>query len=184
MNPLSSLLSISSILLVFLILNPHGINGDLISDFCKDASKDDPYLKYDFCVASLLANPASRDADLLGLGVISMRMCLENATSIHFYIDHILKDGKGEPAAKQCVKVCSQVYSDALDSIQSAIASFKSKDYDLANMHINSAMNAAFDCERGFTELGQNATSTLIKLDADYVQLTVIPLTITYNLSI
>ncbi|XP_026397064.1 uncharacterized protein LOC113291785 [Papaver somniferum] len=30
-------------------------------------------VEYDFCVASLMANPKSKDADLRGLGVISMQ---------------------------------------------------------------------------------------------------------------
>ncbi|KAI3920183.1 hypothetical protein MKX01_017840 [Papaver californicum] len=178
MNQLFSLLSLSSILIFFLVLNSfdHGVNGDLINDFCKNASTTDPNLKYDFCVASLSANPASKHAhDLFGLGVISMQTCLQNATSIHSYVAQVLKHGKEEPAAKPCLENCLGLYSDAIGSIQKSITSFKIKDYGSASIQMSAAMDASTSCEDGFS---QDLTSPLTKQDGDFFQLTAISLAI------
>ncbi|KAI3834755.1 hypothetical protein MKX03_003482 [Papaver bracteatum] len=183
MNQSFSLLSLSSIFIVFLVLNSfgHGVNGDLVSDLCKNASTSDPQLKYDFCVASLSANPASKNVhDLLELGIISMQICLQNATSVHSYILQILKDGKQVPAAKPCLENCLDLYSDALDSIPEAMQYFKDKDYSSANIEMSAAMDASVTCEDGFKEvLSQYLISPLTKQDGDFSQLTAISLAIT-----
>ncbi|RZC57058.1 hypothetical protein C5167_004359 [Papaver somniferum] len=177
------LLSLSSIFIVFLVLNSfgHGANGDLISILCKNASTRDPQLKYDFCVASLSANPASKPArDLVELGVISMRTCLKKARSIHSYIAQILEDGKEVPAAKPCLEDCLDLYSDAPDSIPKAVQYFKDKDYSSANIEMSAAMDASVTCEDGFTEVvSQHLISPLTKQDGDFFQLTAISLAIT-----
>ncbi|RZC72560.1 hypothetical protein C5167_048046 [Papaver somniferum] len=180
MNLSFPLPSLSSIIVVFLVLNSfdYGVNGDIVSDFCKNASTRDPQLKYDFCVASLSANPASKNAhDLLELGIISMQICLQNATSIHSYIAQILKDGKGELAAKPCLEDCLDLYEDALDSIPNAMQYFKAKDYSSSNIQMSAAMDASVTCEDVFKEF--DLTSPLTKQDGDFFQLTAISLTIT-----
>ncbi|KAI3920599.1 hypothetical protein MKW98_020500 [Papaver atlanticum] len=173
----------SSIFVVFLVLNSfgHGANVDLISDLCKNASTSDPQLKYDFCVASLSANPASKNAhDLLELGIISMQICLQNATSVHSYIAQILEDGKQVPAAKPCLEDCLDLYSDALDSIPKAMQYFMDKDYSSANIEMSAAMDASVTCEDGFKEVvSQHLISPLTKQDGDFFQLTAISLAIT-----
>ncbi|XP_026405858.1 putative invertase inhibitor [Papaver somniferum] len=184
MNQAFSLLSLSSIFIIFLVLNSFhdGVNGDLISNVCKNASTTDPNLKYDFCVASLSANPASKNAhDLLRLGLISMKTCLQKATSIHSYIAKMLKGGKGEPAAKPCLEDCLNSYTDAIRSVQKAAASFKIKDYNSANIQMSAAMDASTSCEDGFKEVvvGQDLTSPLAKQDGDFFQLAGISLAIT-----
>ncbi|KAI3974923.1 hypothetical protein MKX01_005034 [Papaver californicum] len=179
MNQSFSLLSLYSILIVFLVLNSfdHGVNGDLISGFCKNASATDPILKYDFCVASLSANPASKHAhDLFELGVISMQTCIKNAKSIHSYVAQILKHGKEGRVAKRCLDDCLELYSDAIDSVQEAIASFKIKDYDSANIQMSAALTDSTTCEDGFTEF--RMTSPFTKQHGDFFQLTAISLDI------
>ncbi|RZC57057.1 hypothetical protein C5167_004358 [Papaver somniferum] len=183
MNQSFSLLSLSSIFIVFLILNSfdHGVDGDLVSDLCENASTTDPQLEYQFCVASLSANPASKDAhDLLELGIISMQICLQNATSVHSYISQILKDGKEEPAARPCLQDCLDLYSDALDFIPEAIQYFEDKDYSSANIEMSAAMDASVTCEDGFKEVvSQYLISPLTKQGGDFSQLTAISLAIT-----
>ncbi|MCL7034758.1 hypothetical protein MKW94_021090 [Papaver nudicaule] len=176
--------SLSSIFIVFLVFNFHCINGELIGDVCKKASTPvtDPQLTYNFCVTSLSANPASKDADLLGLGEISMQTCLGNAIFIHSYIDEILKDGKEIPTAKPSLEYCLNLYSDAIRSIQKAKnlgGLFKNKDYSSVNTHMSAAMDASTSSEDGFKEVSQGLTSPLTKQDGDFFQLTGISLTIT-----
>ncbi|KAI3873912.1 hypothetical protein MKW98_001561 [Papaver atlanticum] len=181
MSPTFSSLSLSSIFIVFLFLNifsNHGANGDLISDVCKYASTSDPQLKYEFCIGSLLENPASKDAhDLLGLGEISMQACLQNATSIQSYIDKILSDGKQGPEPKTFIhpiKYCFMAYGVGHDFIHLAIAAFQIKDYSEANIWMGNAMGVATECEKNFKKRGM--TSLLTKQDDDFVQLTKISL--------
>ncbi|MCL7026150.1 hypothetical protein MKW94_014531 [Papaver nudicaule] len=183
MSPLFSLLwlSLSSIIFALLVPNFHGVNGDLINDVCLNASTPvtDPQLTYDFCVASLSANPASKHADLLGLGVISMQTCLQNATSIHSFIDQILKDGKEAPEAKPLIMSCLGLYSDAIRSVKKAIKNFKIKDYNSANIEMSAAMDASTGCEDGFKEVLNQALTPLTKQDDEFFQLTGISLVIT-----
>ncbi|MCL7043239.1 hypothetical protein MKW94_000656 [Papaver nudicaule] len=150
--------SLLSLFIVFLVLDFHGVvaNGDLITDVCKNASairsQISPIIKYDFCVASLKANPASKGADLLGLGKISMETCLTNATSIRSYIAQILK-GKKEQPVKHALEDCLTMYSGALDNIHRAIASYEKKDYKKANIFITGTDSYSDICEAGFKGL-------------------------------
>ncbi|KAI3904876.1 hypothetical protein MKW92_037595 [Papaver armeniacum] len=111
-----------------------------------------------------------------------MKTCLRKATSIHSYIATILKGGKGEPAAKPCLEDCLNLYSDAIRSVQKAVASFKIKDYSSANIQMSAAMDASTNCEDGFQEVvvGQDLTSPLAKQDGDFFQLAGISLAITH----
>ncbi|MCL7047266.1 hypothetical protein MKW94_016252 [Papaver nudicaule] len=182
MNPSLSLF-LSSIF-IFLVLHFHGVNGDLISHVCKNASTpiDYPQLTYDFCVASLSENPASKHAHLSGLGVISMQKCLQNATSIHSHIIQILKDGKEAPVAKPYISYCLDRYSEAITAVQKATASFKIRDYSGANTQMTAAMDASYWCEHSFHDLLQEdyeLTSPLTKQNDDFFRLSGISLAIT-----
>ncbi|XP_026405857.1 putative invertase inhibitor [Papaver somniferum] len=172
----------STIFIVFLVLNSFhdGVNGDLVSDVCKKASKTDPK-KHHFCVTSLSANPASKHArDLSDLGLISMRTCLRKATSIHSYIAKNLKQGKENPTEKQWFQRCLELYSSAIDGVQKAIESFKIKDYSSANIEITTAKDSSVTCEDLFKEnFGPDLTSPLAKQDGEFSQLTEISLDIT-----
>ncbi|MCL7021755.1 hypothetical protein MKW94_005745 [Papaver nudicaule] len=177
---MSQSFSLFSLFIVFLVLNFHGVvvNGDLISDVCKNASairsQISPNIKYDFCVASLSSNPASKHADLLGLGKISMETCLTNATSICSYIAKMLKEKREQPV-KHALEDCLTMYSGALDNIHHAIASYEKKDYKKANIFITGTDSYSDICEAGFKGL----TSPLTKQSGDFSQLVAISVAIT-----
>ncbi|KAI3949401.1 hypothetical protein MKW92_016220 [Papaver armeniacum] len=187
MNPSTSLLSfISSLFIVFLVLNFHSVKGDLISDVCKYATKNTKAdlftLEYDYCVTSLSANAKSKNADLRGLGVISMQTCLQNATSIHSYIGKIFNDGKTRPDIKPIITFCLDLYSDAIRSVQKATASFKSKDYRSANTQLNVALDDSLMCEYGFREIlldESPVVSPFTKQNGDFFRLAGISIAIT-----
>ncbi|KAI3955888.1 hypothetical protein MKW98_006248 [Papaver atlanticum] len=181
MNPSISLLSlISSILHCLLVLNFCGgvyVKGDIVSDICKGQSMADPRINYDFCVSSLEANPLSKTSDISGLAVISMDLCLKNATYIDTYIDSILKDGKAEPRILRNLKDCMEYYSTASENVQKAMKAFNGKYYYEAINYINNAGIWADTCKLGFTEFGDDF-SLLKKQDNDFFQLTSISLNI------
>ncbi|MCL7047226.1 hypothetical protein MKW94_023835 [Papaver nudicaule] len=177
--------SFSSIFIVFLVLNFHAVNGDLISDVCNKASAA-PITKspsalavpYDFCVASLSANPASKDADLMGLGAISLEKCAENAESVDNDISQLLRTGKAEQEAKPILHACSLYnYGPADRAVRQAMEDFKNKDYGNAEMKLKSALPAPLLCEERFTEGG--VASPLTKQNGDFYRLTSISLAIT-----
>ncbi|OUZ99185.1 Pectinesterase inhibitor domain [Macleaya cordata] len=157
-----------------------GVNGDdIISDTCQKAAASDPNLKYDFCVSSLQANPKSKTADLLGLGVISMELSSSNATYISSYIGKLLKDGQGvDPKAKKYLQDCLELYSDAIVDVQDAIKALNARDFMQANTQMSAAMDASTTCEEGFKE-EKGLVSPLAKEDNDFFQLTAISLAIT-----
>ncbi|XP_026457208.1 putative invertase inhibitor [Papaver somniferum] len=136
--PTFSSLALFPIFIIFLLgsFNNHCVNGDLIVDVCKSASKSDPGLKYDFCVASLVGNPASKDADLLGLGEISLQKYLQNATSILSNIYKILEGRKQGPDPKSYARPlesCFLEYGVIINFVKVATEGFEAKDYGKAN---------------------------------------------------
>ncbi|OUZ99186.1 Pectinesterase inhibitor domain [Macleaya cordata] len=174
-------LSLSTFFFLSLLLNFHGsVNGDdIVSDTCKKAAASDPQLKFDFCVSSLQANPKSKIADLLGLGVISMELSSSNATYIRSYIGKLLKDGQGvDPRAKKNLQDCLELYSNAIVDVQYAIIALKARDFMEANTQMSAAMDASTTCEDGFKE-DKGLVSPLAKEDNDFFQLTAISLAIT-----
>ncbi|MCL7025782.1 hypothetical protein MKW94_015299 [Papaver nudicaule] len=158
--------SLLSLFIVFLVLDFHGVHGDLISDVCKNASTIkiispiDNYtfsdVNYDFCVASFSTNPASKGADLLGLGKISLETCLTNVTSIHSYVADQILNGKQEPPVKLLLEDCYVLYTDTLKCIQIAIEGFEQKDYARAHEWLEFADIETSQCEdriKGLTPL-------------------------------
>ncbi|KAI3934805.1 hypothetical protein MKW98_026213 [Papaver atlanticum] len=166
MSPTLSLLSLSSIFIVFLVLNSfHGVNGDFI------ASTSDPQLKYDFCVASLSENPASKDADILRLGEISLETCQQKVTSIHSLLFKIVyTEGKGKQDPKP--------YYPLNSCLGIAIYHFKIKDYNTTDTMLTVASGTPTECENRFKESG--LASPFTKENGDFFQLTRISLSITH----
>ncbi|KAI3834610.1 hypothetical protein MKX03_029135 [Papaver bracteatum] len=167
MNLSLPLLSMSSIFVVFLVLNSfgHTANGELISDVCKNASRSDPQIKYDFFLLHLFQQT---------LQVKILMICW----NLESYQCNIY--GKEVPITKPCLEDCLDLYSDALDSIPKAMQYFKDKDYSSANIAMSAAMDASVTCEDGFKEgVCQHLISPLSKQDGEFFQLTAISLTIT-----
>ncbi|MCL7040321.1 hypothetical protein MKW94_015005 [Papaver nudicaule] len=186
MNQSISLLSpFSSILIFFLVLNFFmgvTVKGDIISTQCKNVSTHDFQVNYDFCVSSLEGNPQSKTSDIFGLAVISMELCLNNATNIPTYIDSILKDGKAEQGARVCLGNCIEFYSMAIREVQQAIKDFSGKDYAAALFSLGAAMDSSETCKDGFTEAGVDF-GILRKQYEDFFQLEAISLGIITNIN-
>ncbi|XP_026383099.1 putative invertase inhibitor [Papaver somniferum] len=181
MSQTFSLISVSSIFIGFLVLNSlYGANGNIIRDVCKNAVTSDPDLKYGFCVASLSENPKSKDADLLGIGEISLQICLQNVTSIESYLDKIAFGvGKGKQNPKQYypLNTCLGMYGSAIRFINMAITNFKEKDYYAADKVLSAASGAPTECEHRYKQSGLDSPFT--KENSDFFQLTRTSLAIT-----
>ncbi|KAF6145547.1 hypothetical protein GIB67_037580 [Kingdonia uniflora] len=122
---------------------------DLIACTCNKIAAADQNINYNFCIATLKADPKSRTADLKGLGSISINLNKARATYINSYVKNLLNKG-GDVTTKQCLQYCSGYYSDAVYNVNTAIKDLYSGDYQGANIKISAAMAAPADCEDEF----------------------------------
>nr|DAD19417.1 TPA_asm: hypothetical protein HUJ06_020880 [Nelumbo nucifera] len=171
-------ISLFNLAISVLILSQVAVGEDVVEETCKKVAAKEPGMSYDFCVASLQADPKSRTADLPGLGVISMKLMISNATNVNEYIKQLLKDGKLENMTRQALEDCSSLYSDSISSVKDAINDFKSKDYNGANIKISAAMEAPTTCGEGLSE-GKAKESGLTERNDAFYKLSGIALVIT-----
>ncbi|OVA07568.1 Pectinesterase inhibitor domain [Macleaya cordata] len=184
MRPSFSLISSSFHCLFLLLVLFHGgvVNGvDITDETCKKAANTSPKLIYNFCVSSLQANPKSQTADLRELGVISMELCMNNATYISSHIVKLLEEDQTrvlvDPRAKKYLRDCLYLYNNAIPDVEDAIKAFEDKDNFSANIKMSAAMDASITCEDGFKE-EEDLVSPLAKEDGDFFQLTATALAI------
>ncbi|CAI9764629.1 unnamed protein product [Fraxinus pennsylvanica] len=160
------------------LISTQPANGqNLINETCKTLARDDPNISYNFCTTSLQAAPASQCASLHGLGMISIRLVRYNVTDTRCYIKDLMKNRKWDPYAKQCLKDCFELFSDAISSVQQAMKYYNSKRYDDANVHLSSVMDAATTCEDGFNER-RGLVSQLTKRNRNTFQLSAVALSV------
>ncbi|KAL5551240.1 hypothetical protein UlMin_001416 [Ulmus minor] len=128
-------------------------SSDLIQDTCKKASDNDSNIPNDFCVSTLEANPKSQTATTIEeLALSAIDITISNGTSISSTISNLLKNTTVDPFVKSFLQDCSELYSDAVDSLNDAEAAIKIKDFATANSDTSAAMDAPSTCEDGFKE--------------------------------
>ncbi|XP_028789111.1 putative invertase inhibitor [Neltuma alba] len=157
---------------VLLILFQASNGCDFIRESCTKASENDPIVHYDFCVASLEAvisqsNPPTSLGDLVAM---SIQITKSNATDIVSTISDLLKEpNQFSEYAKECLKDCSDLYSDSLADLDDAMGAFESQDFNTASMKVSAAMEASVTCENQFTD--GNEESPLTEHDKTYFEL-------------
>ncbi|XP_057971717.1 putative invertase inhibitor [Malania oleifera] len=166
------------ILSFFLIYGAHG-EANFIAKVCKDLVQADSTMNYAFCMESLQAIPKSHKASLRGLGFFSMSLVQKNALRIGRLVQNLLnsQDMKMSDYTKNCLKDCSELYADAVDSVKEAVDSFKGRDYDSANIKMSAAMDASSTCEDQFKE-GKGSKSPMTESSKQMFQLSGMALTI------
>lgn len=149
----------------------------LINSTCKAFARNNPNIDFAFCVTSLQAAPASGCAAAKGIGTIAIRLIRYNVTDTRCFIRQLLREGKSkDPYFRQCLEVCLELYSDAIDTAKQAMKSYSARRFDEANVEISSIMDAATTCEDGFKEGG--AASPLTKRNAAVFQLSAVGLSV------
>ncbi|KAK7263353.1 hypothetical protein RJT34_30941 [Clitoria ternatea] len=162
---------------IFLFQRTEGSNN-LISESCREASKNDPNLSHDFCVASLeeastkSKPPPSSLKDLVGM---SIQLTKSNGTIIVSLISELLKNKSFDHYAKACLLDCSKLYSDSLSDLEDAVAAFESKDFDTANIKASAALDNSVTCEDQFKDK-KGESSPLTKENHIFFQLNVMSL--------
>ncbi|XVE65225.1 hypothetical protein DITRI_Ditri07aG0164000 [Diplodiscus trichospermus] len=163
--------------LAFFLLLLVSVSSDVIHESCEKAARGNPInINFDFCVATLEANPKSKTATTVeDLASISIDIAMSNATSIIAVVSKLLENKKLENYTRRCLKDCSELYPDAASDLQSGKQAFESKDYGTANVQISAAMEASDTCEEGFKQK-EGLVSPLTTENNNFFQLTAISL--------
>lgn len=142
-----------------------------VEETCKAAGRD-----YNFCVATLSADPGSASADTQGLAVIATKLTKAKATSIELTISALLKKNS-DVKTRQCLGDCASMYSDLVDNLSDTIGYIQSKSYDQAKTYLSAAEDVGGNCEDGFKEL--DVPSPMTKENDDAQRLSSLALAIT-----
>ncbi|XP_010906021.1 putative invertase inhibitor [Elaeis guineensis] len=161
-----------ALLCFLLILNQSSslVNAS-VSETCKAIG-----FNYDFCVATLNADPKSASADTQGLAIIATNISKANATSTESTISILLKKTKDNKTS-ECLNTCSSMYSDLIDRLNDTITAITSKRYFDAKIYLSAAVGVGDDCETQFAEL--KVKSPLTKENDDSQKLSGLALGIT-----
>ncbi|XP_061359079.1 putative invertase inhibitor [Gastrolobium bilobum] len=163
------------ILFQFLFQCSNGSN--IIHQSCKEASKNDPNLSYDFCVASLdeAASKNKPPTSLEALVGMSIQLTKSNGTNIISFISKLLKNQTFDQYAKACLQDCFDLYKDSLSSLEDAMVAFKCKDLDTAGIKVSAALDDSVTCEDQFKDK-KGEISPLTMENHVYFELNVISL--------
>ncbi|CAK8562632.1 unnamed protein product [Lathyrus sativus] len=169
------------IIIPILFVSQYANGSDLIVQSCREASKNDPKLNYDFCVTSLY-EAAGKDKlhpeKLEDLVSMSIQLTKSNGTNIVSIISHELQNQTQGEYVKGCLRDCFDLYNDSLESLDEAMVAFNtSKDLDTTNINVSAALHDSVTCEDQFKERKEkNETSPLAQENHVYFQLNVISL--------
>ncbi|KAJ4720582.1 Pectinesterase inhibitor [Melia azedarach] len=106
-------------------------------------------LDFFVCESALYNDPRSGDADLAGMGIISLDLTSKNFTDTSSFIK-VLNDSTSDSDMKKVLRYCSVAYNNGLDAIDKATDSLNSKDYENFNEIAVVAPAEAVQCERAF----------------------------------
>ncbi|KAJ1428916.1 Pla a 1-like [Sesbania bispinosa] len=151
--------------------------SNLIHQSCREASKNDPNLSYNFCVTSLneaasKSKPPNNLEDLVGM---SIQLTKSNGTNIISIISGLLKNSSSDQYVKACLQDCFDLYKDSLSAIEDAMVAFKSKDLDTAAIKMSASLDDSVTCEDQFKDK-KGEMSPLTKENNIYFELNVIAL--------
>ncbi|KAH0462172.1 hypothetical protein IEQ34_009747 [Dendrobium chrysotoxum] len=153
------------------------VSGSIVEKTCNRCVKIDQGFDYNLCVSLLNSNPNSRNADLSGLGVISLDIAGAKAANIQSTINKLLKSlPGGKKYEKGCLEDCLELYTDAISQLRDSVEAIKARRNDDARTWISAAVDAASTCEDGFQEGGLK--SPLNKQNDEYLKTILIPLDI------
>ncbi|XP_043717678.1 cell wall / vacuolar inhibitor of fructosidase 2 [Telopea speciosissima] len=125
------------------------VKGDvtLIQQTCKSTKY------YDLCVSYLRSDPTSLKADTKGLAVIIVGIGMANATNTYSYLSSQLLSSANDAATKKLLKLCSDKYSYAYDSLQASLRDLGLASFDYASIHLTAASDYSNACHNAFRSL-------------------------------
>lgn len=142
-----------SFAMFLLFLNSFTTAQTLIQNSCKQIAAKDPKINYNFCVQSLQADPQSKAATTVeGLLIASTKNAASKTINVKGIVVNILKNKQASRGIEMPLKDCVELYTDAIGSLNDALANAKSRDYRTANINLSAALDAPTTCETGFKE--------------------------------
>ncbi|XP_010933538.1 putative invertase inhibitor [Elaeis guineensis] len=176
------LIPLSHTTILSLLLISSIAKASILEETCKSVAAARPNIGYEFCATSLRADPGSSSADLHGLAVIATRLSLADATNTESRINQLMVVESKKPFLKDCLSVCSEVYSEAIDHLNDASRNLEARLYREAVTFLSAALDAPDNCEDAFSDAGSGGLSPLAREDEDYGRLADVALTITASL--
>lgn len=134
------------VLLYLLIFIQSSSSNDLVNKVC--VYNDDPT----YCTAILNSDGRTPNADLTGLGEISIDLGLVLATNISNEIIWKNNSATNDPRLTQCFNTCFNWYDTAKDSLVNASDALSSKAYYNMQDYAGSAGQFGLWCEEAFKQ--------------------------------
>ncbi|XP_062221319.1 pectinesterase inhibitor 12-like [Phragmites australis] len=114
---------------------------------CHGASETHSAVAYEHCVASLAADPRSKEAgDMHGLAVLATKLAIDHAASTESKIDD-LAELEDSPQARARFNHCLDQYGGAADLLRDALDNLQSHIYGKAIEQLAAALGASESCE-------------------------------------
>ena len=154
--------------LVFLLACSTPSNASVLQDTCKSFAATRPDIGYDYCVKFFQAEKGSAAADKRGLAAIAVMIVHAAAKGTAKHIA-ALRASEKDRKRLECLRSCSELYSDAVSEIGDAaagIASGTAGGRGDAVTALSAVLDAPRTCEEGFKEL--HAPSPLAAEDAEF----------------
>ncbi|OEL20557.1 hypothetical protein BAE44_0018424 [Dichanthelium oligosanthes] len=119
-----------------------------VEEACRGASETHAGVAYDHCVASLGADPRSKDAgiNMNGLAVLATKMAIDHAASTESKIDD-LSELEESPHARARFNHCLEQYGGAADLLRDALDNLRAQIYGKAMEQLAAALGASESCE-------------------------------------
>ncbi|KAK6935051.1 Pectinesterase inhibitor domain [Dillenia turbinata] len=131
-----------------------------------------------FCISSLENDfKCERAKSIEELGGIAIEHSILYGSRVQTDIASHLNDPKLSTDSRIAFQSCFKYYSDALPRLESALNSFRSRDYRTARQNLVSAMDAPTDCHIAFAGIGPPKFVT--RHNSDFFYLTAIPYALT-----
>lgn len=118
-----------------------------VEEACRGASETHAGVAYDHCVASLGADPRSKEENMHGLAVLATRIAIDHAASTESKMDDLAELEEPSGGARARFNHCLEQYGGAADLLRDALDNLKAKIYGKAMEQLAAALGASESCE-------------------------------------
>ncbi|KDP28188.1 hypothetical protein JCGZ_13959 [Jatropha curcas] len=140
---------LSSLVLSLITLFPHQIAGSgLVEQVCEHSHNKTK------CIESFNSNPTSEGASLEQLGVLAIKLAVQNATYTSLYMQQFLGNQTLDPAVQQAVSHCAEQYSNASQELEDSIDALSTDDRHTVFTWVSAAITNIESCEDKLKESG------------------------------
>ncbi|XP_037449498.1 pectinesterase inhibitor 12-like [Triticum dicoccoides] len=137
---------------VAIIRLPYG--DDIIAETCQRCGENNHNVDYALCVASLSADPSSRDASLHGLALISAKLVQAGVEGMDSGIAALRAKEATQSTRWSCLNACMDVFRNAMADLDDAIAAIEDGRFTEAKTKMTATTDAPVTCNDEFKEQG------------------------------